>query len=54
MSWAPLSTTILNPAFFHGETLLIPILFEFGLGMSLGWKVWVDCELYDVGFMEML
>ena len=32
----------------------MPILFEFGLGTSLGWKEWVDTELSDVGFVVAL
>ena len=32
----------------------MPILFEFGLGTALGWKEWVDNELSDKGFMEVL
>lgn len=30
------------------------ILFEFRSGTSLGWKEWVDNELFDTGFMEAL
>ena len=32
----------------------MPILFEFRSGISLGWKEWVDTELYDMGFMAAL
>ena len=32
----------------------MPILFEFGLVTSLGWKEWVDKELSDTGFMAVL
>ena len=32
----------------------MPILFEFRLGISLGWKEWVDKELLDMGFMAAL
>ena len=32
----------------------MPILFEFGLGTSLGLKEWVDEKLADTGFMAAL
>lgn len=54
MSWAPLSTTIPDLAVCRGETLLVLILFKFGLSTSLGWKDRVDHELSNVGFMEVL
>lgn len=38
----------------QGTSPPVPILFEFGSGTSLGWKEWVDKELFDMGFMEAL
>ena len=32
----------------------MPILFKFGSSTTLGWKEWVDKELFDKGFMEVL
>ena len=32
----------------------MPILFKFGSSTTLGWKEWVDKELFDEGFMEVL
>ena len=32
----------------------MPILLDFGLGTSLGWKERVDKELFDVGFKATL
>ena len=49
-----MSSSILDLAICYGETLPVPLLFKFGLGMSLGWKEWVDRELPDIGFMEAL
>ena len=43
--------SILDLAIRQGDVLLMPILFEFGSGTSLGWKEWVDKELSDTGFM---
>ena len=52
--WAPLASTIPNLDICKGSSLLVPILFEFGSSTSLGWKEWVDMELFDVGFMTAL
>ena len=38
----------------QGTLLPMPILFEFGLGIALGWKEWVDRELSDTGIMGLL
>jgi len=46
-----LTSSIPDLAIRQGDVLLMPILFEFGLGTSLGWKEWVDKELSDKGFM---
>jgi len=32
----------------------MPIHFEFGSGTALGWREWVNNELFDVGFMGLL
>ena len=32
----------------------MPIVFEFGSGIALGWKEWVDTELSNKGFMAVL
>ena len=32
----------------------MPIPFKFGSSTTLGWKEWVDKELFDEGFMEVL
>ena len=32
----------------------MPIHFEFGLGTALGWREWVDNELFDTSFMGLL
>ena len=32
----------------------MPIHFEFGLSIALGWKEWVDNELSDTSFMGLL
>ena len=54
VSWAPLASSIPNLVIRQGSSLLVPILFEFGSGTTLGWKEWVDRELSDTGFMELL
>ena len=46
-----MASSILDLAIRQGDVLLMPILFEFGSGTSLGWKEWVDKELSDTGFM---
>ena len=42
VSWAPLASTILDLDIHQGTSPSVPILFEFRLGTSLGWKEWVD------------
>ena len=54
VSWALLASTIPDLDVRQGISLLVPILFKFGSGPSLGWKEWVDKELPDVGFMAAL
>ena len=54
VSWAPLASSILDLDIRQGTLLPVPILFEFGLDTSLGWKEWVDEELSDTGFMAAL
>ena len=44
VSWAPLASFILDLDICQGTSLPMPILFEFGSGMSLGWKEWVDTK----------
>ena len=54
VSWAPLASSIPDLAIRQGISLPVPIHFEFGLGTALGWREWVDNELFDVGFMGLL
>ena len=54
ISWAPLVSSVLDLVIRQGITLLMPIHFEFGLGTALGWKKWVDRELFNMGFMGLL
>ena len=54
ISWALLASLILDLTIRQGLALPVSILFEFGLGTTLGWKEWVDTELFDKGFMEAL
>ena len=54
VSWAPLASSIPDLDIRQGTSLPVPILFEFGSGMSLGWKEWVDTELSNVGFIAAL
>ena len=54
VSWAPLASSIPDLVIHQGTLLPVPILFEFGLGTSLGWKEWVDDELSGMGFMAVL
>ena len=53
-SWAPLASLIPDLVIRQGTSLLMPIHFEFGSGMALGWKEWVDRELSNIGFMGLL
>ena len=52
--WAPLASLIPNLDIRQATSLPVPILFKFGLSISLGWKEWVDEELADTGFMVTL
>ena len=54
ISWAPLASLIPDLVIRQGTSLLVPILFKFGSGTTLGWKEWVDNEFSDIGFMEAL
>ena len=54
VSWASLASSIPYFVIHQDTSLLMPILFEFGLGITLGWKEWVDRELSDTGFMGLL
>ena len=54
VSWAFLASSISNLDIRQGTLLPMLILFEFRSGSSLGWKEWVDEELFDTGFMEAL
>ena len=54
ISWAPLASSIPDHDICEGTTLLVTILFKFESSTSLGWKEWVDMELFDVGFMKGL
>ena len=49
-----MSSSISNLVIRQGISLSVPIHFEFGLGIALGWKEWVDSELSDTGFMGLL
>ena len=54
VSRAPLALIIPDLDICKGSSLLMPILFEFESSTCLGWKKWVDTELFDVGFMTVL
>ena len=54
VSWVPLASSILDLANCQGISLPVPIHFEFGSGIALGWREWVDSELSDTGFMGLL
>ena len=38
----------------QGTSLPVPIHFKFRSGTTLGWREWVDRELFDIGFMGLL
>lgn len=42
LSWVPLSSAIPDITIYHGDSLLVPIHFEFRSGTSKGWNEWVD------------
>ena len=52
--WAPSASSIPDLIIHLGTSLPVPIHFEFGSSMALGWKEWVDNELSDTGFMGLL
>ena len=54
VSWAPLASSIPDLSIRQGTSLPVPLHFEFGSGIALGWKKWVDSELSDTGFMGLL
>ena len=54
VSWALLASSIPNLVICQGTSLPMPIHFEFGWGTTLGWREWVDRELFDIGFMGLL
>ena len=54
VSWAPLASLIPDLDICQDTSLSVPILFEFGLGTSSGWKEWVDKELSNTSFMVVL
>ena len=54
VSWAPLASSVFDLVIRQGISLPMPIHFEFGLGIALGWREWVDNELSDTGFIGLL
>ena len=54
VSWAPLASSIPDLIIHQGISLPVPIHFEFRSGTAMGWREWVDNELFDVGFMGLL
>ena len=54
VSWAPLASSVPDLVIRQGISLPMPIHFEFGSGIALGWREWVDNELSDTGFMGLL
>ena len=54
VSWAPLASSIPDLSTHQGTLLPVPLHFEFGSGTSSGWKEWVNSELSDMGFMDLL
>ena len=53
-SWAPVSSSIYDLVIRQGISLPVPIHFEFGLGITQGWKELVNSELSDTGFVGLL
>ena len=49
-----MSSSISDLVIHQGILLPVPIHFKFGSGTALGWKEWVDSELFDTGFMGLL
>ena len=54
VSCAPLASLIPDLVIHQCTSLLVPIHFEFGSGIALGWKEWVHRELSNMGFMGLL
>ncbi|KAL0006811.1 hypothetical protein SO802_008313 [Lithocarpus litseifolius] len=54
ISWALLASSIPDLTIRRGVVLPVSILFEFGSSIALGWKEWVDKELFDMGFISAL
>lgn len=54
VSWVLVSSSISNLVIHQGISLLVPIHFEFRSSTALGWKEWVDSELFDTGFIGLL
>ena len=54
VSWAPLASSVPDLSIRQGVSLPVPLHFEFGSGVSSGWKEWVDSKLSDTGFMGLL
>ena len=54
ISWAPLASLIPDLIIRQGTFLPMPIHFEFESGTALGWREWVDSELFDIGFKGLL
>ena len=51
---APLASSVPDLVIRQGISLPMLIHFEFGLGIALGWREWVDNELSDTGFIGLL
>ena len=49
--WPPRSLIL---SFARALSLPLPIHFEFGSGTTLGWRDWVDNELFDTSFIGLL
>ena len=54
ISWASLAFSIPYLIIRQGISLLVPIHFNFGSDTALGWREWVDNELFDIGFLGLL
>ena len=54
ISWAPLASSIPDLVIHQGTSLSVLNLFKFRSSSTLGWKEWVDDELFNKGFMAAL
>ena len=54
ISCAPLASSIPDLVIRQGNSLPVPIHFEFRSGTALGWREWVDNELSDTNFIGLL